>query len=112
MVSSYTPKRGDIVWLNFSPQVGHEQAGMRPALVLSPERYNKKSGLMIACPITSKVKDYPFEVPISANKIKGSILADQMRNIDWNARKASYIETVPSHSLSQTQTLIELLISN
>jgi len=112
MVGVYTPKRGDLVWLNFSPQSGHEQAGMRPALVLSPEKYNIKSGLMLVCPITSKVKDYPFEVALEASTIKGSILADQIRNVDWRARKATYIEEAPSHSLNQTQVLIQLLIGN
>ena len=97
--------------LGRSSNKGHEQAGLRPALVLSPEKYNLKSDLMIACPITSKVKNYPFEVPVSAKKIKGSILADQVRNIDWKTRKATYIESVPASSLNQTQELITLLIT-
>jgi mRNA interferase MazF len=69
MVTSYVPERGDIVWLNFSPQQGHEQAGMRPALVLSPKYYNQTSKLMLTCPITSKIKHYPFEVRIKAKKL-------------------------------------------
>jgi mRNA interferase MazF len=76
MVETYTPDRGDIVWFNFSPHVEHEQSGMRPALVMSPISYNHRSGMMLVCPITSKVKGYPFEVRIKIKKIDGVILAD------------------------------------
>lgn len=78
------PDRGDLVWLNFSPQAGHEQAGHRPALVLSPERYNGRSSVALFCPITSRVKGYPFEVALPpAGKITGVVLADQVRSLDW-----------------------------
>jgi mRNA interferase MazF len=110
MVNTYVPQRGDIVWLNFTPQQGHEQAGVRPALVLSPQAYNQKSGLMIACPITSQVKGYPFEVPVRAKKINGSILADQVKSVDWRARNTSFVEHAPSSTLGQTQEYIELLL--
>ena len=86
---SYVPRRGDIVWLSFDPQAGHEQAGRRPAFVLSPESYNRKTGLFLACPITSKVKGYPFEVALPDGlAVSGVILADQIKSLDWKVRKA------------------------
>lgn len=96
MPRPYCPKRGDVVWLAFSPQAGREQAGSRPALVLSPEAYNRKVGLAILCPITSQVKGYPFEVRIPKGlKASGVILSDQVKSLDWRARKASYCCTLP-----------------
>ena len=89
---AYTPSSGDIVWLEFDPQVGHEQAGRRPALVLSPKSYNQTIGLAIVCPITSRIKGYPFEVAISGKKIVGAILADHVKSVDWKGRKAALIE--------------------
>lgn len=106
----YTPEKGDIVWIDFSPTRGHEQAGVRPALVLSPNMYNAKSGLMVACPITSKVKGYPFEVRIQAKKINGVVLADQIKNLDWQARKVSFEEKAPESAVTQSQELIEVLV--
>lgn len=83
------PRRGDIVWLDFTPQAGHEQAGRRPALILSPESYNRKTGLAVACPITNQAKGYPFEVPLSAGlPVSGVVLSDHVRSIDWRARRA------------------------
>ena len=111
VAAAYIPNRGDVVWLNFSPQKGHEQAGVRPALVMSPRAYNAKSGLMLACPITSKVKGYPFEVRIHTKKINGAILADQLKSLDWQQRKASFVEQAPDSELGQAQALIEALIS-
>jgi mRNA interferase MazF len=85
----YVPERGDVVWVSFSPTEGHEQAGHRPALVLSPSSYNARSGLMLCCPITSKVKPYPFVVPILGDAdIAGAALADQLRSLDWRVRRA------------------------
>ncbi len=89
MVKRYVPSRGDLVWLNFTPQAGHEQAGHRPALVLSPAPYNDKAGLMLCCPITSQAKGYPFEVLLSPDApVRGAVLSDQLRSVDWRARKA------------------------
>ena len=86
----YVPERGEVVWLNFNPQAGHEQAGHRPALVLSPASYNLKTGLMLCCPITSQVKGYPFEVPVTGDAgIAGAILADQVKSLDWRVRQAT-----------------------
>jgi len=80
----YTPAQGDIVWIMFNPQAGHEQAGRRPALVLSPAAYNAKVGLALFCPITSQIKGYPFEVLLPADlPVAGVILADQVKNLDW-----------------------------
>lgn len=88
MTKIWVPDAGDIVWLNFDPQAGHEQAGHRPALVLSPASYNRPSGLMLCVPMTTREKGYPFEVPI-AGKRGGVALADQVRSVDWRARKAT-----------------------
>jgi mRNA interferase MazF len=86
----YVPEAGDLVWLTFDPQAGREQAGRRPALVLSPRTYNAKSGLMLVCPITSQVKGYPFEVPVTAGQgVTGVVLADHLKSVDWKARHAA-----------------------
>jgi mRNA interferase MazF len=89
---TYIPKRGDIIWLSFDPQAGHEQAGTRPALVLSPYAYNAKLGLALVCPITSKEKGYSFEIPIPDGlPLNGVVLSDHIKSIDWRARKAKFI---------------------
>jgi mRNA interferase MazF len=93
---AYAPDRGDVVWLTLDPQAGHEQAGRRTCLVLSPVIYNEKSGLAIFCPITNQVKGYPFEVPLPAGvKTTGVVLADQIKNLDWKVRKAEFREKIP-----------------
>jgi len=107
---SYVPHRGDIVWLNFTPQAGHEQMGTRPALVLSPEKYNKKTGLAVCCPISSNIKGYPFEVVVSGKKIAGAVLADHLKNLDWKVRKAKFIEKASDDVLSQCTLKISALI--
>ena len=91
-MSRYIPAASDLVWLEFNPQTGHEQAGRRPAIVLSQKEYNRKTGLAICCPITSKIKGYPFEVLVTGQKINGAVLADQVKSFDWKARKAKFIE--------------------
>jgi mRNA interferase MazF len=89
---AYAPERGDVVWINFDPQAGHEQAGRRPALVLSPLEYYEKSGLAILCPITSRAKGYPFEVVLPPGMtVSGVILCDQVKSVDWKARNAVFI---------------------
>jgi mRNA interferase MazF len=98
----YIPDRGDLVWINFSPQEGHEQAGRRPAVVLSPKRYNERLDLALFCPVTSQVKGYPFEIKLPDEaKVQGVVLCDQMKNLDWQARKIKFIETVPSAILEE-----------
>lgn len=93
MKRHYVPQRGDLVWLDFEPHAGHEQAGRRPALALSPKYYNQKTGLGIFCPITSQVKGFPFEVALPPeSKVTGAVLADHLKNVDWRARKARHID--------------------
>ena len=108
---NYVPERGDLVWLSFSPQSGHEQAGRRPAICLSPKEYNAKTGLAVFCPITSKMKGYPFEVKLPKGlPIKGVILADQIRNLDWEARRAEFITKAPREVLEEVLHLLRLLL--
>lgn len=96
MKSGYVPESGDLIWLTFDPQAGHEQAGRRPALVLSPANYNKRSSLALVCPITNQAKGYPFEVALSAAAgITGVILSDQVKSVDWQTRRASRISRCP-----------------
>ena len=107
----YVPDTGDIVWLAFSPQAGHEQAGHRPALVLSPRSYNEKSSLALLCPITSRVKGYPFEVLLPAEgSITGVVLSDQIRSLDWRARHARFATQVPSHVVSEVREKLAVLL--
>ena len=110
MVKGYIPERGDIIWISFNPQAGKEQAGHRPALVLSHKEYNKKVGLSILCPITSKEKGYPFEVKINRKEISGVVLADHVKNLDWSERKASFIAKAPEHVIDEVITLINTII--
>lgn len=111
MVRMYVPERGDLVWVNFDPQAGREQAKIRPALVLSPLIYNKPSELFIVCPITSRIKGYPYEVMIPEDcEIQGVILADQIRNMDWKARNAEFIDKIPEEVLEQVLLKLETLI--
>ena len=109
---SYSPRRGDIVWLSLSPQSGHEQSGHKPALVLSPEPYNKKVGLAILCPITTQAKGYPFEVSIpKGSEVSGVILADQVKSLDWKARKASFCCRVPERTVREVLNKLGTLLS-
>jgi mRNA interferase MazF len=89
VVGRYVPEAGDIVWLRFTPQAGHEQAGHRPALVISPSAYNGKTSLMLCCPMTTQIKGYPFEVLMTGNR-PSAVLADQVKSLDWVVRKARY----------------------
>jgi mRNA interferase MazF len=98
----YIPNRGDVVWITFNPQAGHEQAGQRPSLVLSPVSYNGKVGLTLLCPITSQIKGYPFEVLIPDGlKISGAILSDQLKSLDWQVRQAEFICKLPSATVDE-----------
>jgi len=112
VVKRYVPERGDVVWLNFTPQAGLEQAGHRPALVLSPSAYNGKTGLMLCCPITSQVKGYPFEVPLDANAgARGVVLSDQVKSLDWRARRArrkgATSKDMVDRTLARVRTLLD-----
>jgi mRNA interferase MazF len=108
---TYVPDRGDIVWLQFNTQSGHEQAGRRPALTLSPKAYNQKVGLAIFCPLTNQEKGYPFEVKLEGNKISGVILADQVKSLDWRKREAEFIVKAPSVVITKAIGLLKTLIS-
>jgi mRNA interferase MazF len=99
---SYVPNTGDLIWLNFDPQAGREQAGRRPALVLSPAAYNEKTNLALVCPISSRVKGYPFEVSLPEGlAISGVVLSDQLKSLDWKQRKAELAACVPAEVLSE-----------
>lgn len=107
----YVPERGDAVWLEFDPQAGHEQAGRRPALVVSPFAYNAKVGLALLCPITSQVKGYPFEVRVpSGLKVSGVVLTDQVKSLDWRARNAKRISALPDGVVEAVIQRIEVLL--
>lgn len=111
VTNPYVPDRGDLVWLQFNPQAGHEQAGKRPALVISPAAYNGKIGLSLLCPVTSKIKGYPFEVIIPQDlPIEGVILSDQVKSLDWQSRQATFICKVPVETLAEVVSKLELLI--
>ena len=107
---TYIPDRGDLVWLQFNPQSGHEQAGRRPALTLSPKAYNQKVGLAIFCPVTSQEKGYPFEVEIKEGKIQGAILADQVKSLDWRKREVKFITKTPSKVINEVIELLSTLV--
>jgi mRNA interferase MazF len=99
-MAAYIPERGDLVWIDFDPEAGHEQRGRRPAVVLSPYDYKRPAGLALICPVTSRAKGYPFEVPLpSGAPAKGVVLVDQVRNLDWRARRMSFIGTLPAEIL-------------
>ncbi len=109
MAGRYVPDAGDIVWLQFDPQAGHEQAGHRPALVLSPAAYNGKTGLMLCCPLTTQIKGYPFEVVITGAKAS-AVLSDQVKSLDWVARRAVFKGKVSEAELSEVRGKVLALI--
>ena len=108
---TYVPAAGDLVWLTFDPQAGHEQRGRRPALILSPRAYNAKARLAIACPITSQVKGYPFEVPLPlGGKIVGAVLADHVKNLDWHVRQAVFEAKAPGDIVTDVRERLRVLL--
>lgn len=113
MASSLVPGRGDIVWISLNPQTGHEQAGRRPALVLSPRSYNGRVGLAIMCPLTNQIKGYPFEVMLPEGlKVQGAILSDQVKCLDWKSRKAEFICTLPQDIMADVLMKLNTLLRN
>ncbi len=107
----YIPQQGDIIWINFTPQVGREQAGRRPAIVISPIKYNRRVGLALVCPITTKVKGYPFEVILpSGLAVSGVILADQVKSLDWQQREADFICKAPPEVTVEVISLLRTLM--
>ncbi|MBV1876823.1 MAG: endoribonuclease MazF [Pseudomonadales bacterium] len=108
---SSAPDIGDIVIVDFNPQAGHEQAGKRPALVLSPKKFNSKTGFAWLCPVTNQTKGYPFEVTVSGTrKTKGVILTDQMKSLDWSARSLHKVDSVDTACLKEVQSLIATIL--
>lgn len=111
MAGAYVPDRGDLVWRQFTPHRGHEQSGLRPALILSPRAYNRKVGLALACPITSRVKGYPFEVLLPENlAARGAILCDQIKSLDWRARRARRLDRVPTEVMVEVTAGVLALV--
>jgi len=108
--AKFVPARGDIVWINFSPQEGHEQAGKRPALVISPKLYNEQVGLMLCCPITTQIKGFPFEVAIKAIDKPGVVLADQVKSFDWRARRAEKVNAAPEPIVKEVIAKVKALL--
>lgn len=107
----YAPDAGHIVWLEFSPQAGHEQSGRRPGLVLSPRSYNERTNLALFCPITSRVKGYPFEVLLpSSLRLRGAVLSDQVRSLDWRARWAKFEEQAPPQTVREVKEKLSVLL--
>jgi mRNA interferase MazF len=109
MPRQYVPDAGDIVWLDFTPQAGHEQGGHRPALVLSPSTYNSKTSLMVCCPMTTQIKNYPFEVVV-AGKPQSAVLADQVKSLDWRSRRATRKGRVSPAELADVRAKSRALI--
>ena len=113
MKEIYIPDRGDIVWLNFNPQSGHEQAGKRPALVISPKRYNQKVGLAVFFPITSKTKGYPFEVELPSDlPVEGVILSDQIKSLDWKSRNVKFVYKLSESAVLETIKKFSVLLKS
>jgi mRNA interferase MazF len=111
--SRYVPERGDAVWLTFDPHSGHEQGGRRPAVVVSPQRYNRVSGLALLCPVTSRIKGYPFEVVLPDDlPVDGAVLSDQVHNIDWRARKVSRICALPASTVEEILGKLQTLLAS
>lgn len=110
MVKNYIPKKGDLVILTFDPQAGHEQKGRRPALIISNEAFNKTLGLAIACPITNTNRDFPFHVKLESENLTGFIMTEQIKSIDFNARKVKFVEKVDEETLNQVLGITKSVI--
>ena len=111
MVTPYVPEAGDIVMLDFDPQVGREQAKRRPALVLTDQRYNRASGLAVVCPLTSKRKPYPFALPITLDQVEGAVLVDQLKSLDWTGRQAKFHAKAEPALVNKVRQYISVLLS-
>jgi mRNA interferase MazF len=110
MGERYIPDRGHLVWLDFNPQAGHEQAGRRPALVITPENYNRRSRLALLCPVTTQKKGYPFEVEVTGPAGDSVILVDQVRSLDWSARNVEFISRVPPEVMGKARAMLRAII--
>jgi mRNA interferase MazF len=110
MVGEYVPRAGDLIWLDFDPQAGREQAKRRPALVLTDRNYNQASGLVIVCPLTSRRKPYPFALPIVIDKIEGAILVDHLKSVDWKVRNAAFHSKAGPDLLAKVRAYVGVLV--
>ena len=111
MVIPYVPEAGDIVMMDFDPQAGHEQAKRRPALVLTDPRYNRASGLAVVCPLTSKRKSYPFALPVRVDQVEGAVLVDQLKSLDWAARKTEFHSRADPSLVSKVRQYVAVLLA-
>lgn len=110
MVARYIPRAGDIIWLDFDPQTGREHSKRRPALVITEESFNRASGLVVVCPLTSRRKPYPFALPTIVDEVEGSVLVDQVKSLDWSIRKAAFHSKASPQLLSKTRAYLEVLL--
>ncbi len=110
MVKAYIPRAGDIIWLDFDPQVGREQAKRRPALVITDRSYNQASGLVIVCPLTSRRRPYPFALPVTVDKVEGAVLVDHLKSLDWTARKADFHSKADPSLLAKVRAYLGVLL--
>lgn len=110
MVAPYVPAAGDIAWLDFDPQAGREQGRRRPALVLTDQAYNRASGLVVVCPLTSKRKPYPFALPIMVEKVEGAVLVDHLKSVDWQARNATFHSKAAPALLNKVRSYVAVLL--
>ena len=110
MVASYVPDSGDLVWLDFNPQAGREQGKRRPALVLTDQAYNRASGLVVVCPLTSRRKPYPFSLPITVDKVEGAVLVDHVKSMDWRVRKVAFHSKADPALVSKVRAYIGVLL--
>ncbi|MGB8064077.1 MAG: endoribonuclease MazF [Candidatus Sulfotelmatobacter sp.] len=110
MVARYVPRAGDLIWLDFDPQAGREQAKRRPALVITDHSYNRASGLVIVCPLTSRRKPYPFALPVTVDKIDGAVLVDHVKSLDWAARKAAFHSKADPALLAEVRGYLGVLL--
>jgi mRNA interferase MazF len=111
MVARYVPDAGDIVWLDFDPQAGREQAHRRPALVLTDQDYNRASGLVVVCPLTSKRKPYPFALPVVVDRVEGAVLVDHLKSMDWKARAVAFHSKAEPALLSRVRAYLAVFLS-
>jgi len=110
LVTRYVPRAGDLVWLDFDPQAGREQAKRRPALVVTDQAYNQASGLAVVCPLTSRRKPYPFALPVTVDKVEGAVLVDHLKSLDWAARHAAFHSKADPALLAKVRTYLGVLL--
>ena len=110
MVARYVPRAGDLIWLDFDPQAGREQAKRRPALVVTDQAYNQASGLVVVCPLTSRRKPYPFALPVTIDKVEGAVLVDHLKSLDWTARDAKFHSKAEPALLAKVRAYLGVLL--